>query len=314
VDFTENLRLEYGVSLESISFRDRLNYMSTFGRLSYDMGPNGIVRFAYTSATDPHDLMARQGGSSDRNVDLNDDIATLNRLPHFSMRDGHMKVQRNQSYEMRYAIVEGSRTYSVSAFMEDVSNAAFLMSGAGAANIPSNDNLLLDVNSRGMIFNAGDFHRTGYTAAVTQALGEKVDVTVAGGRATALTSYALEGAATNDDLRQAIHASPRPWLTARASGSVPWSGTYLAASYGWTDFRTLVPVHYSLTDKIGQEIGWNFAVRQPLPGFGGVRMEAAAELRNLLAQGYLPIASTTGQSTILTNSPRGVRGGLSFIF
>ena len=74
-----------------------------------------------------------------------------------------------------------------------------------------------------------------------------------------------------------------------------------------------MPSHYSLTTKATQEIGWNFAVRQPLPGFGGMRMEAAAELRNLLAQGYLPI-SVGDRVTLLTNSPRGVRGGLSFIF
>jgi hypothetical protein len=42
-------------------------------------------------------------------------------------------------------------------------------------------------------------------------------------------------------------------------------------------------------------------------------MEALADIRNLLAQGYLPIHSGQNQA-ILTNSPRGLRGGLSFIF
>ena len=44
-----------------------------------------------------------------------------------------------------------------------------------------------------------------------------------------------------------------------------------------------------------------------------VRMEATADLRNLLAQGYLPLGGTAGRS-VLTNSPRLVRGGLNFIF
>jgi hypothetical protein len=43
------------------------------------------------------------------------------------------------------------------------------------------------------------------------------------------------------------------------------------------------------------------------------RFEASAELRNLLAQGYLPVI-VSDQRAVLTNSPRAVRGGLSFIF
>jgi hypothetical protein len=72
-------------------------------------------------------------------------------------------------------------------------------------------------------------------------------------------------------------------------------------------------VHYSLTGKTSQDMGWNLSVRQPLPAVGGVRMEASAEMRNLLAQGYLPLTAQ-GRHAILTNCPRGLRGGLSFIF
>jgi hypothetical protein len=43
------------------------------------------------------------------------------------------------------------------------------------------------------------------------------------------------------------------------------------------------------------------------------RMEATADLRNLLAQGYLPL-NVAGQSLLLVETPRSFRGGLSFIF
>jgi hypothetical protein len=42
-------------------------------------------------------------------------------------------------------------------------------------------------------------------------------------------------------------------------------------------------------------------------------MELTAEMRNLLAQGYLRMTSG-GETSVLTNAPRQVRGGLSFIF
>src|SRR5262249_48905784 len=103
------------------------------------------------------------------------------------------------------------------------------------------------------------------------------------------------------------------WLMGRASASLPFTGTHVATSYSWTDYRALTPAHHSFTGETSQDTGWNVSLRQPLPTLVGVRMEASAEMRNLLAQGYLNLVAN-GRSAILTNSPRGVRGGLSFIF
>ena len=96
---------------------------------------------------------------------------------------------------------------------------------------------------------------------------------------------------------------------------MPGSGTHLATSYGWTDFRALMPEHLSLTEQANQTVGWNVSIRQPLPFIPGLpgRLEATGEMRNLLAQDYLPL-SAGGRRALLTNSPRAVRGGLSFIF
>jgi hypothetical protein len=45
----------------------------------------------------------------------------------------------------------------------------------------------------------------------------------------------------------------------------------------------------------------------------GKRVEATAELRNILAQGYLGL-NTSGGHLLLVDNPRSVRGGLAFIF
>jgi hypothetical protein len=37
-------------------------------------------------------------------------------------------------------------------------------------------------------------------------------------------------------------------------------------------------------------------------------------LRNLLAQGYLPLTMANGQQLLLVNMPRSLRGGLAFVF
>jgi hypothetical protein len=100
------------------------------------------------------------------------------------------------------------------------------------------------------------------------------------------------------------------------SATAPVTGTRISASYGWADYRSLMPAHLFLTQRFGSEPGLNIFIRQPFPSIGGVpgRFEATAEFRNMLEQGYLPITTTDGRVMVLTNAPRAVRGGLSFIF
>jgi hypothetical protein len=97
--------------------------------------------------------------------------------------------------------------------------------------------------------------------------------------------------------------------------TLPVTGTRVITSYGWTDPGTLVPDHAFLTQDVTESTGWNVRVRQPLPFFSGRggRLEATAEMRNLLAQGYLPLEAD-GRKALLTNSPKAIRGGLAFIF
>ena len=175
--------------------------------------------------------------------------------------------------------------------------------------------LLPDLSSRSSIFNIGSYNRTGYTASVKQMLGDRAEVSISGGRTGVLTARATgDSYADSGALRAGIGQGQRAWVTIRVAGTVPGSGTVVAANYGWTDFRVLMPSHLFVTGVSKQDIGVNIYVRQPLP-IGGMpwRMEATAELRNLLAQGYLPLGGPATRS-VLTNSPRSLRGGLNFIF
>jgi hypothetical protein len=70
------------------------------------------------------------------------------------------------------------------------------------------------------------------------------------------------------------------------------------------------------TRGLRPEPGLNVFIRQPIPMFPSLpwRMEATADLRNLRAQGYLPISLGDGRRLLLLQTPRSFRGGLSFIF
>jgi hypothetical protein len=316
LDLGDRSHFEYGFNYESVTFLEHLNYLSPFARATYDLGAHSWVRFAFTSGTEPGQLLARSIAPAGESVDtLSQDLAALAMAPRVSLSDSHTQVERRESFETSFRHVSGSRTYSAGFYHEAVSNAAFLLSGPSDF-LPSSD-LLTELGSSSQVFNAGKYQRMGYSGSMTQALGEHFDVTIAAGRAGALLA-GLNSMADADALRGTIHTVQRSWMTARVSRTLPVTGTRVSSSYGWTDFSTLMPAHVSLTDQLNQESGWNIDIRQPLPALPGLfgsfgRFEASAELRNLLAQGYLPVI-VNDQRAVLTNSPRALRGGLAFIF
>jgi hypothetical protein len=57
----------------------------------------------------------------------------------------------------------------------------------------------------------------------------------------------------------------------------------------------------------------NIFLRQPIPFFGS-HVEAVIDVRNLLAQGYVPVLGQDGQTVYLVDSARSVRGGVAFKF
>jgi hypothetical protein len=320
VDVTDNLRLEYGMSTESVTFLDRFTYVSPFARATYDLGRAGAVRVAYSDGQQPSEFAAPPAVSSSEQgtstASLNNDLAALALLPRISLRDDHLQVQRTRSLEAGYERVDGSRKYSVGVYGESASNAALMLAGPQGF-IPWTDSLP-DLGSNDRIFNVGSYSRVGYTAAVKQALGDHADVSLASGYTGSLGVDAKDATLagnSGDDLRSVIHEVARPWIAMTFSDTLPFSGTVLSTSYGVTDPRVLMPDHYYMTQDVTQATGWNVRIRQPLPLLGGRggRLEATAELRNLLAQGYLPLQAS-GQKALLTSWPRAVRGGLAFIF
>lgn len=312
VEIGDGLEVDYGASLHSVTFMDRLNYLSPFARVSYSVG-KGDFAVAFSSGAPPVDLLAVRDASGAN--DLQNDLATLSVMPRISLRNGGANVQRTTNLELSYNYDFGSTELTFGAYREAVSN------GALALQAPTGfymGDLLPDLSSSSSFFNIGHYKRYGYSIAVTQDLNEDFQATLAAGRASVLTAGGRElDTASPDELRGLIRQSPRIWVRGKLAGRIPVSHTRFVTSYEWRDQNTLTPGHVYLTQSIHPETGLNLRFHQPLP-FGGVlpggRIEATADLRNLLAQGYLPITLADGRCLVLAQSPRSVRGGLSFIF
>lgn len=309
-EITDGLSLDYGASLDSVTYLDRLNYISPFARLRSRIG-GGTLDIGYSSGSPPVELL----NGHDEDGSLQNDLAALSVLPRVSIRNGRAQVQRTENMEIGYRLTLGSRTWSVGAYHEFVRNGALTMS---SSDVYFPAEMLPELSSSSYLFNIGNYGRTGFTASVTQTLGERFSATIAAGRGGVLTSNGVPmESADPDSLRSMITHAQRHWARGILAGTLPVAGTRFITSYEWSDATTLTPGHVYLTQKIYPETGLNVRLHQPLPGWSGLlpgRLEATAELRNLLAQGYLPIATGDGRRILLTHYPRAIRGGLSFIF
>jgi hypothetical protein len=95
--------------------------------------------------------------------------------------------------------------------------------------------------------------------------------------------------------------------------NIPYTRTKLSMGYKWLSGTTV-----SHQDAYGESLYqldpyWSMQVRQPLPTVFSCHMEVQADVGNLLAQGYVPVATGDG-TVVLVPSYRFFRGGLSLQF
>ena len=318
IALTDRLRLDYGGSLDSLSFLGDLGYSNKFGRLNYSLGNNTWLRVAFSSGAPPEELMTPGHGNQSDGVSddaaLAHDVAALSLLPRISLLNGRAALQRSQNIEIGLEKRLSSTIFNASVYREDVTNAAMTIVAPDGAFAAAD--LLPDISSRSSIVDAGSYQRTGFAGSVAQALGGNVIVGASFGRGGALAMDDRSSAVSSgEQLRSGLQETQRFWASARASARIPGAKTLVNASYEWMNYDAIMPDHYYLTQNNFPETGLNIQVRQPLPALPGMpgRLEATAELRNGLAQGYLP-ASQGGQQVLLIQTPRSLRGGLSFIF
>ncbi len=312
---SERADLEYGFEFDSISYREHTHYFSPYARLTYrlsDAENAAKVDLTYTSGNARPDLGALPSAS---NNDLEHDMSALGRVPRMSLEDGHAKVQRGEDYELGISKRVGSREFRFAGYRESVTDAALTMA------TPSRDvfagDLLPDLVSDTSLFDAGNYHTIGYTASVTQDLGERYHLTVNYGSVGVLVPETGTLASNNaDDLRSRIHAERRQAVTTQIAGVLKPTGTQFRAGYQFSDYRSATSGHLYSTQPTHPEPGMNVSIRQPIPNFPGVpgRVELTADMRNLLAQGYLPFDLPDGRKLLLIRTPRSVRGGLNFTF
>jgi hypothetical protein len=220
-------------------------------------------------------------------------------------------VQRAHHQEVSVSRRQGNTNIQVAAFFDRVTDPA--VTGLGDVSSEGGD-VLPDVYSSSFTYQGRDLDTSGMRVVLQRKLLSDL---------TATLDYSYGGVldlAHPDielqDARQWMRVERRHSVAAKLSGTVPRSKTRWIASYRWVNGSGLTPVDMFNASAGRTDPYLNIFLRQPIPGtsFLPGKMEAIVDLRNLLAEGYVPVMGQDGHTVYLVQSARAVRGGVAFTF
>lgn len=317
MDVGSLLRLEYGAVAESVDFIQHSSRVSPFARVSYSAGKYGELLGSFSDGDRPQELLRHQPRENGMSVFEGStaafaEVAPLASLPEVSYKNGRLELQRTHSFELGYRLDAGSKTFALSAFTDRVSNGRVHL--AGDLTSLSATDLLSDGSSNTSVYDVGSYHRSGALLSMDQHLGDSADLTVAYGRIGGVMPGPAWDNVSEGQLLVDSHA--HQVASINLSGRLPKAATHFFTSYGWTDRNAILPQHVFTTQNAYVSPGLNLAFKQPLPQFFGIpgHLLLTADVKNLLAQGYIPVSTPDGQRVLLVQSPRTIRGGLNFVF
>lgn len=295
------LDVTYGGEFQSIQVLGHVNAFRPFGAADLHFGPDTVVEYRYATSA-PNTRLEK--GFDTAPADLSETS------PRMSLAAGGPQVERSRHQEISVSRRMGKTNVQVAAFSDHVRNTALI----GAGDPVDELNTLADVYSGTFTYDGGNLNTNGMRVVVQRKLMSDLTATV---------DYAMGGvldlgarSATWQDVSGLLRAQRRQALGTKFSGRIPRAGTKVIASYRWTNGSALTPVDMFNASAGQTDPFFSIFLRQPIPGsriFPG-KMEALVDIRNLLAQGYVPVVGQDGSTVYLVQSARAVRGGLAFTF
>jgi hypothetical protein len=294
--------LRLGSEYQTVQFLSRASALKPFGSVDVHLSPDTVFEYRYASA-EPN--MAAAKGFDSSLADM------LESGPRVSMVERGAVLQKARHQEISLSHRMRNTRLQLAAYSDNINNTA--LTGAGDLDAPMAE-VLPDIYSGTFTYNAGRLNTDGVRVVVQQKLLPDL---------TATLNYSWGGVLdlTDSDValprvHSSVHREWRHSVGAKLAGTVPGAHTHWATSYRVANQKSLTPVDMFDCSPGQMDPYWNLFIRQPIPGTGFLpgRMEALVDLRNLLAQGYVPVIGRDGRTLYLVQSARAVRGGLAFVF
>lgn len=296
----DRISFRYGVEYLLVGLGRSTSSVRPRGELQLNLAPTWQV--SLTVAPRPFNSLDAPGGA------LQNALLALDAFPAIFLRDGRPVLESGWHDEIAVEHTLGRNTRVTAAVFHDRSRHTAVF-GRGRALSPD---FFQDFFSHSFTYDGGSSEAWGSRVALRQKISGDWEAGLIYAWAGALVP---EGALSEAvDLRSSLATRQRHSFAARVSGRVPRAGTYFTASYKWVSGAVA-----SRQDPFGDALylvdpNLNVRIRQPLPSFFlPGKVEALADFRNLLAQGYVPVNTPEGQ-ILLVPSFRSFRGGFSFQF
>ncbi len=314
----DKLEMKLGSELQTIQFMGRVNTFKPFAAADFHITPNTVLEYQYTSSVPNLGLENRLGNSSGNGPggELDSISADLSETaPRMSITGFAPAVERAHHQEMSISQRIGKSNMQVAFYSDSVVDP--VLTGVGQMTpgeiTAEAGEVLPDVYSGTFSYQGNDFATRGMRLVLQRKLLSDL---------TATLDYAYGGVldlsrpdVQLQDARQWIRAERRQAVAAKFSGTVPKAKMRWIASYRYVGGRALTPVD-EFNTSAGQTGPYlNLCIRQPIPAsFLAGHMDVLVDLRNLLAQGYVPVMGQDGHTVYLVQAERSVRGGVAFSF
>jgi hypothetical protein len=220
-------------------------------------------------------------------------------------------IEKAQHQEISVSRRFGKNNVQVAYYLDQIHN--IVLTGAGDPSSYSDD-VLPDIYSGTFSYTGGGLSTTGARVVVQHRFSDDLAATLdysTGGVVTLRMPVS-----TWQSVSSSLTTDRQHSIGAKVSGLLPYSKTRLIASYKWNSGQVLSAVDEFNASPGQMDPYFSIFIRQPLPAtsFIPVKMEALIDVRNLLAQGYIPVLGQDGHTLYLVQSARAVRGGLAFTF
>jgi hypothetical protein len=296
------VELRAGSELQTIQFLGRVTAFRPYGSIDVHLSPNTVVSYDYaTSLPTTRD----EKGFDSAPADLSEAD------PRVSLSNFATELERAHHQELNLSRRLGNNSVQVAVFDDRIENAALF--GAGSVTAASGS-LLPDIYSGTFTYDGGTLNSDGLRVVLARKMRSDLTATLdySSGGVLNLT----KPGANIQDAEQAITTVRRQAVAAKLSGKLNRTHTRWIASYRWVNGQALTPVDMFNASPGQADPYLNLFIRQPIPtlGFLPGHMEALIDVRNLLAQGYVPVMGQDGQTVYFVQSARSVRGGVTITF
>jgi hypothetical protein len=296
------LELKFGSELQTIQFMGRVTAFRPFGTVAAHLSPDTLLEYRYSSS--------RPDSRSEKGFETAPaDLSESN--PRMSVAGFVPALERAHHQEIALSHREGDTSMQIALYTDRVTDPA--LTGVGELSA-ANGQVLPDVYSGTFTYQGRNLETRGMRMVLEQRLTSDISATL---------NYSFGGVldlngdgATLENVREQTVTRNRHAVLGKVTGTTPHTKTHWIASYGWTSGRALTPVDMFNASAGQADPFLDLFFSQPVPCTASLpgHMDVVVEVRNLLAQGYVPVFGQDRRTVYLVQSARAIRGGLAFRF